>query len=528
MHKSTLLPLSTLLLTASALAQDPFAPGQRWIHQAPAAQPWLPAEVSFGGLDNLVWARTTGANPRLLALDAHTTLIGAVRAEDSTLLGTATVACTAAARRADALFAAAQYPDTATNGTQRRTYVTRHDPLAAAAGQPFTPVWTHDMQLLTNGALRLATDAQGELVVAATWLSWLNLVRVDLLDGSTGALVHDPLYLPGVALDAVVVAADGSRVAVTAGLDLYVLDGAGNQLHHEPLATSSRALAISGDGATLAVGSIGQLALLAEFGGTWSQVFNILVPQNQIATCAALDADGDTLAVAWWNFATGVDARFEVWDGTTFQRVNHVEQTAGPHARQNMPEAARVTPDGARVAFGTWGNAGNPEALLLAKGVAEPVLALDLPGSVRGLDLDDTGTRLVVSHKDTHANVFAGTGAVRLFDTGERHLQQLGAAELGGTLHLAARHPQAVFSMLLIGERDTPVQIAGVDGLLLLRRSTLGIELSPTDAHGRADYFLPIGTQPALIGIPFSVQPAFRVFGQTVLPEELADPLILQ
>ena len=48
-----------------------------------------------------------------------------------------------------------------------------------------------------------------------------------------------------------------------------------------------------------------------------------------------------------------------------------------------------------------------------------------------------------------------------------------------------------------------------------------------SDATGRADYFLSVADNPALIGIPFTIQPAFRVLGQTVLPQVLADPLVL-
>ena len=107
---------------------------------------------------------------------------------------------------------------------------------------------------------------------------------------------------------------------------------------------------------------------------------------------------------------------------------------------QGYPEVVLITPDGRRAAFGTWGTGDpQPEVLLVDALTGAVVLERDLPGSVRALALDETGTRVAVGMKHTHANQFSATGEVRLYDTGERDLQVVGHPAAGGAL-LALLH----------------------------------------------------------------------------------------
>jgi hypothetical protein len=194
-----------------------------------------------------------------------------------------------------------------------------------------------------------------------------------------------------------------------------------------------------------------------------------------------------------------------------------------------LPAVVCVTPDGRRAAFGCWGDATNkPEIVLVDRDIALPVMQIDLPGSVLALALDATGTQIAVGMKDAHANQFATTGAVRLYDTGERDLQALSAPHPGTTLELAAKHSGASICLFLEGPLSSvPLHIAGTSGSLWLVRDGLRVTPKPADATGRADLSLPLGASSILIGIQRHFQAAFRVDGTLVFGQNLVDALIL-
>jgi len=481
--------------------------------------------VAFAGRDNLVWAGGSGAATRMMVLDVEAAGANDPRFVDVGVAPSVGALLAVACDRADAVFTCAQY--VAPTIYQRRTEISRNDPVAASAGAPFGPVWSHDMGLISNGPAALATDDAGELVVAAAWDNATSKVHVHWLDATTGALL-EAVVVTGAALSEIRVSGDGSRVLLAAGLDLYVFDARGRELHHSPLLSATHALAISADGGTLVVGGIGRLVVLEQLADVYSPVFEVLAPGNHIATCADVSAAGETIAVGWWNYANGVDLTLEVWDGIQFTLLLSLDQRGLAGGVQNLPEVARVTPDGRRIAFGCWGNGtATPEVVLLDRDEQAPILALDLPGSCRALDLDDSGTRVVVAYKDAHVNLFAATGGIRLYDTGERELQQLAPAEVGGAVPLAAKHENASAAFFLVGDPAPPMVIPGVQGALLLDRHTLSVYPVPADASGRADFLLPIPASPVMIGVHLAVQGAFRVGPSLVLTHGFLAPLVL-
>jgi hypothetical protein len=526
MNRFLTLLLAFLPFSGPAAAQNLFQPAQRWIHQAPAAGPWIPGQVLFTGREGLIWGTTGGANAELLVLCADESGVATPHFADQVLGQTASFMDVAGGQRADALFAIAQYPHP--NLFSRRTEITRHDPLEAASGAPFAPVWTHDMGIVANGPAKLACDAHGMSVVAGVWDDASSTMILSWLDTDLGTPLHS-LALPASTLTEVAISADGSRVAVVAGLELHIFDANATQVHARTLTGSTHAIAFSADGATLLVGGQGQLDVLREGPSGYSVVATLAAANDEIASRTAIAADGSTIAVAWWNFMNGVDARFEVFDGATFTSLQNIAQLGTLGGNQNLPVAARVTSDGKRIAFGTWGNGtSDPEVLLLDRDAALPVQTLDLPGSVVSLDLDSTGTRLVVSHKDAHANQFSATGAIRQIDTGERALQLAAAPELGGALHVAASHPNGSGPVFfLVGRRaPQPMIIPAVSGSLALDRASLRVHVRPA-ILGRADLVLPIGNHPDLIGVRIAVQAAWRLSGHYALSDVVLDPLIL-
>ncbi len=89
--------------------------------------------------------------------------------------------------------------------------------------------------------------------------------------------------------------ADLARVALVLGAELRIYDDTGSLLHAESLVSSSNALALSGDGRTLAVGSGARLRVLTESGGSWQFARELSAAAGEIAARVGLSDDGATL-----------------------------------------------------------------------------------------------------------------------------------------------------------------------------------------------------------------------------------------
>lgn len=501
-----------------------FAPGERWSHAAPAARPWIPTAVDLAADGELVWAAPDVSSPHLLLLAGPGRLRPEVVGVDRgpalhegsyDVLGT---------RRADALFSLVQYP--APDALHRRTVVARHDPLRAGR---FAPAWTHDLGPIVNAPARLAGSREGTVVVAAVHVPAAGEVQVDWIDGPSGALL-ERVRVPGAALRALSLSADGRRAGVSAGLDAYVLErGLATPRHREPLAAATDALALSGDGRTLAVGGFGEVRLLAEAPGGFVQTVRVPAAPGELAARAALSDRAETVAIGWWSYQGGTSLRFELRDGASGAPLFEHARANPPGGLQDFPQVVRVTPDGSRAALGSWGRGGaEPELLLVDRPTGAAVLQVDLPGSVLALALSDDGTRVAVAQKAAHANQLATQGSVRLFDTGERELQVLAAARLGGELRVAARRAGARRVVFLVGvPAALPDAVAGVTGSLLLERGALTAVALDASAAGRAELRLPVEDDPALLGQGLGVQAMFLTPSGPVLGERLAVPVVL-
>ena len=513
---------------AEARAQDPFAPGLRWVRSASAQDAWIPRSVALGGAENEVWVAASSGNKHveLLPLPGQGTQAPILR--DDSYSGALGVVAVSAGLDSRANFVLAQFPSP--DAQHRRTSLERHDPVPTHASGASSLVWSHDFGFLTNGAARIACDRLGARVAGAVWDGAQAEVQVDLCDAASGALLASARR-PALALDELAFCADGSRLAIAAGLDLWILDAQGATLHHEPLTSATHALSISGDGALVALGGSGLLRLFAaQPGGGYAPRFALPLPApGELAARCALSADGRTLAVGWWNAVGGSTVRLQILDTAAGALLWEKYQPGLVGGPQNMPEAVAVSADGERAAFGLWGDGTNePEALLVARSGAAPLLAIDLPGSVQGLALDAHGERLALTHKDVHANSFGSQGSVRLYDTGERDLVQLQRAPPGGSLELAARRAGANFVFFLAGPRSAqPQSFPNTQGLLWLRRNALVVTPRAADAQGRAELSVPIPADPLLLGTEEHFQAAFRVQGVLVFGASVLDVLVL-
>ncbi len=510
---------SSVPIPGRAAAQDPFLPAIRWTQVPGASSPAIPRSVAFGADENAAWAAWSGSNPAFSAATAHALGANDPLAREPAGPGSSG-SIGVAAGSGPWLYALAQVA--APDAWHRRTVVHGSwvDDAAAAGGsvppQGLAPRWSRELPFTANGPARIATDADGVDAWIAAYDDAAQRVRVERLDGATGGVLC-ARELAANGLQEIAVASDGSRAVLTTGLDLWVLDAQGAIVHHASLAATTTALAIAGDGLTIAHGAPGFLRVLRDGPGGFVLAHAINANAGEMAVRAALDADGATLAVGWWSANSGTAWRFEVRDTLLDARLEQRAFVGQAGGLQDLPTAVALTTDGMRAAFACWGTGtSEPEAAIWDRSTDTYVLEADLPGSAFALALDSTGTRALVAAKTTHANVLAATGEVRLLDTGERDLQVLAPPLVGGTLHLAARDTSATAVLFLYGDPvAVPFRVPGVAGQLHLRRVGLGVARVNADGQGRADWTSPIPLDSAQIGTVRSFQAAFRSPGST-------------
>lgn len=517
-----------LALAGPALAlQDPFSPGERWEASAAAGKtPWTPEDVALAGDAAFVWIGLRGGDHALELYDGVASGNQMPRGVVTRQADETTVPVVAAGSRGDRVFALRQ--SASVSVFRRIPVVFAYDPLQAGHGEELAPAWLHDMGLQINGATRIASNRSGDLVAAAVWDDSRAVTRVDLLSGDDGALLGRAEF-PSIGLSALDVSADGSRVAVACGLELHVLDARARVVHTEPLGSSTSAVSLSADGSTLAFGQLGALRTISDlFGFGYGPGLTLPAIGAELPARIDVSADGTMIAAAWWNYSTGGNVRFEIFDTIFGFSLGSAHFPGHPGAPQNLPTSVRITENGFRAVMTTWGNGQDPELVVLDAGGFGPTLTIDLPGSARAVAMDATGTRFAVAHKDVHAQSFGASGAVRFVDSGERSLQTTSTPRLGGKLSMAARFPGATGGFFLMGTPGAPLAFPGVAGQLLLDRRSLRVIAAAVDGTGRMDLDLPIGADASLLGLQMNVQGAFRTSQGLALTEHLERPYVLR
>lgn len=510
---------------ASGGFADAFEGGLRWLHGASLAESWVPGPVTFAAGDELVWVGTQVANRKVLLFAAPEKGVVAPVYRDPAVGLASQVLAVASGAGADRLFSLAQYEEP--DPFHRRSVVACYSALQAGNADTFSPTWSVGFPFVANGPALFAVDEAGDTLVAAAFDSQSGLTNVRWMDGATGSTAL-ALDLAGGGLDALVLSADGGRVALSIGKRLVVLASDGSLLHDEGLSTPANALALDATGSRLVLGKLGALRIYDFTGASYQLTREFLTSSDELASKVAVSADGSTYAAAWWNFRAVDRLRYSVYDGANHNLLNQVTQDGYPGSLQNSPVGVQMTADGSRIVFASWGRSdAAPEAVLLQRGQAQPLLEIDLPGSAVGVALSADGRRVALATKNMHANQFGSTGEVRLYNTGESDVELTEPARLGGSLELASRQPGASFALFMVGDRaPAPSYPAGTQGALwLVRNNRLQVTARPADGNGEASMSSAIPSHPALLGLDLSVQVANRVNGQVLLSETILDPL---
>ena len=530
------LPALTALYRGGVGSPEPpvaIQAGELWSRRSTQALPWVPRSVTISGRDTLVWGAGSVSNPRLMAFPmagagAQPGVTPALF-QDSLVADALGVLTVAAGRRSERLFALAQRPNP--DALRRRSEVRAYDPEDVSRSGSSTPAWTHDVLSAANGPARIAVSETGHLVAAAAWDDALGEVVVHWLDGTAdSATLLATTAFPAPTLNGLAISDDGTRLAVTAGLELRIFNATGGLLFTQTLQAATRALALSGDGSTALVGGIGGLQVFAEGPGGYAREQVIVGSSDEVVAEIDINPDGTSYAVAWWVFTSGASLRFELRDRGSHETLAALQQI-GPDGStlQNRPEAVAVSRDGTRAALGAWGDGTSPEVVLLEAGREEPVLTVDLAGSVQDLALDERGTHIVVAAKSTHANEFGSTGSIEVHTTGEDDLALARGPEVGGSLDFVGRHEGASLVLFLVGRRRaTPLVFDDAGGALWLERTHRLLSYpAATDSTGAAERSVPIPDLPGLIGTRKTIQAAFRVDGGVIFGSTVFDAWIL-
>ena len=509
---------------AGVLLPQNFGSGQRWRLDSPAGQPWIPRSVAFAARGELVWSGPSIANPNLLLASTAGDSSTAVLFQDSSPVGAIGPVEVCAGDEPGELFSALQFP----NGSARTSLVLRHDPRPSAlTGDAFVATWNYSPGVLTDRPSMIECGPRADVLVVATYDG--AAVQVDWIDPSDGARLAR-VSVAGTGLSALSLSESTDRVALLAGLDLWVIDRAGTTWHHEQVAAGTSALALSEDGSTLVYGDFGLVHLLRANAVGYLEVTGVAGQPTELPTQVALDESGASLAVGWWRFTTGVDVRLEVWDLVQATRLVLREQLGSTAGYQNFPEAVELSADGSRAAFGLWGlQDAQPELYLIDVPTDTDRLAFDLPGSVRALALDETGTRVALGLKDGHANEFGTTGSVTLLDTGERDLQLLTPPVRGGKLSVATSFPGQLYTVVLLGEESSAGStVSGWSGLNWIDTSKPFLWRGAVpDGNGFSTRSLKLPNSPSLVGLVLTVQAIFVTGTAVHFSDELLHPVIL-
>jgi hypothetical protein len=489
------------LLAAALVAlapQGPFDPGLRWREPASMAAPWLPGALAFVSQGEGLFGVASGVAPRA---SVHSTapFLGTGELAPSRALalpGASGTIGAAAGDEPDELFALVQ---TALGGpASKLTELLRLEP---GVGGGLVERWRVQVGGVGNTSGRIAVARDGNriaLVLHDAGTQQLLCEWRSALDGSVSAARMDSAG----PLRACEAGADLSRIACVAGNVLRVLRDDATLEHVETLAGSTTALALDAHAAVLAVGAPGCVRVLRRQPAGWAFGSEFLGLSGEEPVRAALDDSGANLALGWWHAASGRGARFEAWklhDGTRSFARSFANPAGGP---QDFPEALALSRDGSRLGCGRWGGDGQAQAWLFDLASGNELLSATLPGSVRSLALDASGTRLAVGCKSTHAGTFSNAGEVRLYDTGERALQCV-AEPIGGVLlRVERRAPLASRVLFFVGPlRALPVSQLGVPWWI--ERAAASVEIRAVDPDGvaRLDVALPAAAAGTAMGV---------------------------
>lgn len=202
------------------------------------------------------------------------------------------------------------------------------------------------------------------------------------------------------------ISANGQYIAFIALADVYVLNrDTGGIRWSGNMGATSDALALSGDGNTLAYGWT-TFTVRQWDGSIYAPAWTT---SNALYRVLACDISGDsgTLAVGWYR-TDYLQNRIQLFDLPSSVPAWTYLYAVGSGGQQDEPAHLALTTDGGYLAVGSWGDQANtnPEIEVFSHADPDPILLVDTPGSIFDIDIRDgeDGVRVAACGKHIHAN----------------------------------------------------------------------------------------------------------------------------
>jgi WD40 repeat protein len=384
-----------------------------------------------------------------------------------------------------------------------------------------TPDWSYTFTPVIDDAAKVGISRDGQTIVAALMNDSTFDVEIAVFGPGSGtplSYTAVPVgannYLRGFDLSA-----DGSTLYFSAGAIAHVFDVASTSVVFTTgIGASFDSHAISGDGSVFAFGNFNLLSVWQRSSGGYVKAFEATRPGSVYCARVDISDDGSTIGAGWYFYSPGLTVVLETRDVAT-QSLLMADTVTGTGGYQNVVADVSCSADGARVAFGLWGDQGGlaEEVRLYDRDDPEPVVTFDTPGSVFDIDLSADGQRVVAASKAVHANSLGSGGRIDLVDAGGEDVFLRGSPRLGAsvTVEVHGTPGRSAFLLTSLGQAANPFTYPGI-GTLYIDRATLTIgPLGTIPAGGVVSMALTLPANPALLGQPLYYQ------GLEALPRRL-------
>ncbi len=372
-------------------------PGLQWtIDDASLA--YIPTSVALGGRGGLAFYGCYLNNERTRLLSTTTSSASNAPVwEDPGLLDAYGDVYVDASDNGNILAAIAQFP-VGGDPTNREVV------LNCYTSSDSTPAWTYTFPMTINAGALVKVSEDGSRVAAALSDNYSGTVEIAFFDSGSPVPLFTDSFTAGY-IRALDMTDDGGLLYINEGAMVHIYDTSSQSIIYSVSAGASfDSHSISGNGDRFAFGGFGNVKCYQWTGTTYAYQFTYSMSGTVYGARCDLSGDAETLAVAFYNYGTGLDFRVVSIDATT-GGINFEADFSGSGTFQNNPSQIVANKDGSRIVYGGWGDAfnTNPEVMVF-EGGPTPVASIDTRGSVFDVDISSDGIYVVSGSKSIHAN----------------------------------------------------------------------------------------------------------------------------
>jgi hypothetical protein len=284
------------------------------------------------------------------------------------------------------------------------------------------PDWVYPIGVPTDEVydLLLSDDAETIYYVSGDAFDHMNITSVSLttFNENWSHALPENGYVWGSAL-----ARNGEVLVIVQYSWVTVYSSGGDVLFQIERATGSQATpAVSDDGSIFVIGDLHGYVDVYEYraGGTYQVKWQYLFPWGVYydwATALAVSGDGGTIAAGSYQTDGGGQTSGEL---AVFDVGSNVPLWVFSSA-DDLMASVDVSEDGSVIAAASWGplEDGGDDFWVFSRDSSTPFLTYDCAGSPLDLDMSSDGARCIVGGKAVHARVMGHGGRLYCFDSSD-------------------------------------------------------------------------------------------------------------